>query len=274
MSGRVPSFGWLNLSLLIMTLFLGGGYTAGQTVAPSQGNYSERHAQPESETAQGPNTGASDIDNARIVQMTKLAPGDDIIIARIRKSSCKFALSDQDLADLKKAGVSDKVVAAMLEAAVLTRARVKIDGNLVEIHTTGQEKVGGRLGHDISLHIKSVKEKAYLQGQHASVIASRSPRIEVELPPNDTIDNYILVELDGKGDRRELETASGGGAVGQKVGIRSEKIVKTSYEPLGGRSYKVIPHSQLKLGEFILYVVGSADYEKSVFGRGYDFMIE
>lgn len=170
--------------------------------------------------------------------------------------------------------MSDTVIAAMLEASVLTRARVKIDGNAVEIHTIGQEKVGGRLGHDVSLHIKSIKEKAYLQGQHASVIASKSPRIEVELPSTDTIDNYILVELDGKGDRRELEMAAAGGAVGQKVGIRSEKVVKTSYEPLGGRLYKVTPHSNLKQGEYILYVVGSADYEKSVFGRGYDFTVE
>jgi hypothetical protein len=216
----------------------------------------------------------SNIDNARIVQMTKLALGDDIIIARIKTGNCAFALGDSDLAELKKAGVSDKVIAAMLDASVLTKPRVTIDGNPAELHTIGQEKVGGRLGHDVSLHIKSVKEKAYLQGQHASLFAKSTPAIQVELPPNTTIDDYMLVRMDGKGDRRELEMASGGGAVGQKTGIRSDRVERTSYEPIGGRVYKVTVEKPLKPGEYILYIVGSADFEKGIFGRGYDFTVQ
>jgi hypothetical protein len=206
--------------------------------------------------------------------MTQLGLGDDIIIARIKTGSCKFALSDSDLAELKKANVSDKVVAAILEASVLARPRVTVDGNPVDLHTIGQEKVGGRLGHKVSLGVKSVKEKAYLQGQHASVFASLTPAIQIELPPNNTIDDYILVRMDGKGDRRELEVASGGGAVGHKSGIRSDRIVKTSYEPMGGRLYKISVGDSLQHGEYIVYIVGSADYEKGIFGRGYDFTVE
>ncbi len=56
----------------------------------------------------------SEIDNARIVQMSKLGLGDDIIVARIKTGACKFSVSDDDRADLKRARVSDKVVAAML----------------------------------------------------------------------------------------------------------------------------------------------------------------
>lgn len=215
----------------------------------------------------------TEITNARVVEMTKLGLGDDIIIARIKTGACKFAVSDNDLAGLKKANVSDKVVAAMLEASVLTKPRVTIDGNPLELHTIGQEKVGGRLGHDVSFGIKSVKEKAYLQGQHASVLASSTPAIQIELPPNTSIDDYILVLMDGKGDRRELEMASGGGTVGQKHGIRSDRVVKTSYEPMGGRLYKISVGS-LKRGEYIVYIVGSADYEKGIFGRGYDFTVQ
>jgi len=216
----------------------------------------------------------SEIDNARVVQMTKLGLGDEIIIAKIKTGNCKFALSDADLAELKKGGVSDKVVAAMLEASVLKSPRVTVDGNPVELHTFGQEKIGGRLGSTVTLGVKSVKEKAYLQGQHASVFASATATIQIELPPNDTIDNYILVRLDGKGDRRELEIASGGGAVGHKRGVRAEKIVKTSYEPVSGRIYKITLGESLKSGDYVLYIVGSADFEKGIFGRGYDFAVE
>lgn len=216
----------------------------------------------------------AEITNVRVVEMTKLGLGDEIIIARIRTGSCKFAVADNDLAALKKANVSDKVIAAMLEASVLTKPRITIDGNPLELHTIGQEKVGGRLGHDVSFGIKSVKEKAYLQGQHASVLASSTPSIQIELPPNNSIDDYILVLMDGKGDRRELEMASGGGTVGQKHGIRSDRVVKTSYDPVGGRLYKISVEKPLKRGEYIVYIVGSADYEKGIFGRGYDFTVQ
>jgi hypothetical protein len=206
--------------------------------------------------------------------MTKMGLDDDIIIAKIKTGHPKFSLTDNDLLQLKKAGVSGKVVAAMLEASALKSARVTVDGNLVELHTLGQAKTGGRLGASLSYGIKSVKRKAYLQGQHAAVVASPNPNIEVELPQNDTIDNYMLVRMDPKGDRRELEVASVGGVVGQKSGIRAESIVQTSYEDLGGRRYKITAHSPLKNGEYILYIVGSADTIHEVFGKGYDFTVE
>src|ERR1019366_1255987 len=206
----------------------------------------------------------SEITNARVIEMTKLGLGDDIIIARIKTGNCQFALSDSDLAQLKKANVSDKVVAAMLEASVLTKPRVTIDGNPLELHTIGQEKVGGRLGHAVSLHIKSVKDKAYLQGQHASVLTSSKPTIQIELPSNSSIDDYIVVRMDGKGDRREVEVASGGGTVGHKTGIRSDRVMKTSYDLVSGRLYKISVRDSLQHGEYILYIIGSADYEKGI----------
>jgi hypothetical protein len=55
------------------------------------------------------------INNARVVDMTKLGLDDDIIIARIKHGVCDFQLSDSDLLQLKQSGVSSKVVAAMLD---------------------------------------------------------------------------------------------------------------------------------------------------------------
>jgi hypothetical protein len=216
----------------------------------------------------------SDVDNARIVQMTQKGLGDEVIIARIKAGATKFDLSDDDLAALKKAGVSDAVVAAMIQSTQLSVPKVTIDGNPVQLHTIGEQKEGGRLGHVVSLGIKSVKEKAYLQGQHASLIASRKPVIEIELPANDTIDNYVVVEMDGKGDRRELEMGSAGGTVGEKVGIRADRIMRISTTPLGGRRFKISPVGELKKGEYILYSVGSADFPHGVYGHGFDFTVE
>jgi len=216
----------------------------------------------------------SDVDNARVIQMAHKGLGDDVIIARIKASATKFDLSDDDLADLKKAGVSDAVVAAMIQSTRLTIPKVTIDGNPVEVRTIGEQKVGGRLGHFVTAGIKSVKNKAYLQGQHASVIASRKPMIDIELPANDNIDNYIIVEMDDKGDRREIEMGSVGGTVGEKVGIRADRIVRASATPVGGRRFKISPVNELKKGEYILYSVGSADFPHGVYGQGYDFTVQ
>jgi hypothetical protein len=62
-------------------------------------------------------TQPSKITNARVVDMTKMGLDDDIIIARITHGVCDFQLSDPDLVELKKSGVSSKVVAAMLGTA-------------------------------------------------------------------------------------------------------------------------------------------------------------
>jgi hypothetical protein len=216
----------------------------------------------------------SDVDNARIIDMTHKGLGDDVIIARIKASATKFSLTDDDLAALKKAGVSDSVVSAMIQSTQLTSPKVMIDGNPVEVRTIGEQKVGGRLGHTVSLGIMSVKNKAYLQGQHASLIASRKPVVDIELPPNDNIDNYIIVEMDDKGDRREIEMGSVGGTVGEKVGIRADRIVRTSSTRVGGRRFKVSPVKEMKKGEYILYSVGSADFPHGVYGQGYDFTVQ
>jgi hypothetical protein len=216
----------------------------------------------------------TDVDNARIIEMTHKGLGDDVIIARIKASATKFVLSDDDLAALKKAGVSDSVVAAMIQSTQLTIPKVTIDGNPDEVRTIGEQKIGGRLGHTASFGIMSVKNKAYLQGQHASLIASRKPVIDIELPANDNIDNYVIVEMDGKGDRREIEMGSAGGTVGEKVGIRADRIVRTSATPVGGRRFRISPVRELKKGEYILYSVGSADFPHGVYGQGYDFTVQ
>jgi hypothetical protein len=217
-------------------------------------------------------TQSSDLTNARIVELAKLGLDDDIIIAKIKNAKCQFQLGDNDLVELKKDGVSSKVIAAMLDAGALSAPVVMINKTEVTIHTLGQAKVGGRLGRDLTIGMKSVKEKAYLDGPHSSVVTSGMPSIEIDLPKGNTIDNYILVQLDGKGDRRELEVESRGGIVGGKNGIRAEVIRKTTVTDLGNNKFQLTTEN-LKKGEYMIYVVGSPDRDREIYGKGYDFTV-
>jgi len=215
-----------------------------------------------------------EVDNARVVAMTKVGLGDEVIIARIKTSPCRFALSDDDLLALKRAGVSDKVIAAMLEASVLTKARVSVDGWPLELRSLAQSKVVGGLGKNLSLGIKSTRTKAFLEGRHANVYAASNPTIILQLPADDSVDNYILVRMASKGDRRELEVAPPSALAGAGARIRTEGAIRTSAKPLGGRRYQLTPAKRLKRGEYMLYILGSADANKGIYGKGYDFTVE
>ena len=142
------------------------------------------------------------------------------------------------------------------------------------LHTLGESKTGGRIGSFLTGGIKSVKVKAYLQGPNADVHASPTPTIRLELPSSDTVDNYILVRLDDKDDRRELEVASAGGVVGAKAGLRAEDIIRTSAEPAGNSVFQLKPTERLKRGEYMVYILGSMDSIKGIYGKGYDFSVE
>jgi hypothetical protein len=81
-----------------------------QHSAPSPSAPSSIKNQPSSDQGSG-------ITNARVIELSKLGLDDDIVIAKIRNGSCRFQLGDSDLVELKKAGVSSKVIAAMLDSS-------------------------------------------------------------------------------------------------------------------------------------------------------------
>jgi hypothetical protein len=88
-----------------------------QQIVVQQSAAAATNGQPQSNSSDG-----SEITDARVIEMSKLGLDDDIIIARIKHGTCRFQLGDTDLLNLKKAGVSSKVIAAMLDAVPATPA--------------------------------------------------------------------------------------------------------------------------------------------------------
>jgi hypothetical protein len=211
------------------------------------------------------------IDNARVIKMIQLPLDDDVIIAKIKNSKCSFQLADSDLVELKKAGVPAKVVAAMLEANAVTVARVRIDKKPVDLHTLSLFKTA--YSYRPFGRSSGIKTKTFLQGKHSSVVAGQSPEIILELPKTDTIDNYVIVQLDGKEERRELEMDSSY-IVTSTAGISPELIHKTSATPLGENRFKLNLDAPLKPGEYFIFVVGTYDSTKGVYAKGYDFTVQ
>jgi hypothetical protein len=86
-----------------------------------------------------PTASSTKITNARVVEMTKLGLDDDVIIARIKHGTCDFQLSDSDLVQLKKDGVSSKVVAAMMDTAPVATAPSEPSDGKVRVFVTDSE---------------------------------------------------------------------------------------------------------------------------------------
>jgi hypothetical protein len=187
----------------------------------------------------------NDVTNARILEMTNLKLEDDVIIAKIKSSQCSFQLADKDLVELKNAGVSTKVIAAMLEANMVTVTRVFIDGKPVERHDFVDRASGDTL---------------FLRGQHSKVIAGSTPEIILELAKDSKMANYILVQLNEKNDHRELP--------------KKPKFNALRTTSLGESRLKVTLEGPLKPGEYVIWVIGSFDMARNVFGRGYDFTVQ
>jgi len=213
-------------------------------------------------------------DNPRVVAMTNMGLDDAIIVAKIQSSNWTFKLSDTDILALRKAGVSARVVAAMVDSSVLTTASVSVDDQPVPLNTMGQAKSAGRIVNSLTGDLTPVKENAFLEGPAATISASPMPEITVHMPKGDSIGNYILVRMNVKEDRRELEVGSGTGQASGRTGLGSNaaiRPIRVIYR--GNNTYQLLPLKQLTDGQYMVYVVGSSDERKDIYGKGYDFAV-
>ncbi len=64
-----------------------------------------------------PQLAQTPLTNANVLGLLQAGFSDDVLIAKIRGSSPAFSLEASDLVDLKKAGVSDRVIEAMLQVS-------------------------------------------------------------------------------------------------------------------------------------------------------------
>ncbi len=219
--------------------------------------------------APGPSLLAEDLSNASIIEMTKRGVKEDAIIALIKSETARFSLTDQDRLRLKQARVSAKVIAAMVEASVIKAPRIILDGKPIGGKTLAQAKGGGDLSR--VLKGKSVKAKVFLEGAFSEVTTGSTPNLEIELPEGDSIDDYLLVRIDPKGTRREIEVTFVGGTAAVKTVFPLGGLIAGTSVVVRPGLHKLTFASPLPTGEYMLYVLGSADFAKGIYGKGYDF---
>jgi len=212
-------------------------------------------------------------DNTRVLMMMTRGLSDDIIIAKIKASRWTFQLDDDDILALRKAGLSPAVLAVMVNDGVFSTAMVRIDDRVVPLNTLGKAQVSGRGMDRFDGDLTSVKDRAQLQGPVAAFATTPMPEICVTLPKGDSIDKYVLVEMDKKGEQRDLNMGPGGGESIGKSGIRSGSVKRVRLIRRNDNTFQMLPLKPLANGEYMVYVLGSGDPAKHLYGRGYDFSV-
>jgi hypothetical protein len=217
--------------------------------------------------------------NADIIDMAQLGLADDVIIAKIRAVSAAdanamaFDTRVEGLKALKAANVSDAVIKVMINpaatAAIVTSATpMTLDPNLpppevgvywkdrsnfvlIQGQAISQSKVGGKAGSMFTYGIRGLHWDAFLNGPKSNnVVKERRPAFYFYVPDGNTSGDYVLLRLNKKGDRREFQVGTFGGATGGKSGVKRDKEITFKAEHVGIRTYKLTLDADLRPGEY------------------------
>jgi len=246
--------------------------------------------------------------NDSVVSMVKGGLGEAVVLARIRSSPANFDTSTNSLLALKKAGVSDKVIEAMVSAprsgaaaavpsaptpaapsagasapppSVSASARSSAGGAAANLprdsifHLNGTKYVEMQpqvVEIEISNAVFSSKSDVVLGGRRAEYrITDRQPQFYSYFAPTEA----LLVKLkpgDKKNDRN-LKMGSGGYhpyGGSSRMGIRSEDRIAVKSEREANGFYRISPSNPLPSGEYGFIVLSGA----TAGGRMFDFGVD
>jgi hypothetical protein len=192
--------------------------------------------------------------NAEIVQMVKTGFAEETILKAIQLSETRFDTSVAALMEMKAAGVSEKVMQAMLSpkpakveekpAAPPKNPLVPDDVGIFYIKNDQlvdmrPELVGwrsGGVGKSLLLGTKGHINGA-LKGPQSQNIVATPVEFVIRCPETLEIEEYQLLRLDMKPDRREFRALTGG-YIHSSSGL-DKNAVQFKFEKIAPRVYRV-----------------------------------
>jgi hypothetical protein len=218
--------------------------------------------------------------NDAILKMAKAGLGEDILVSTIKAQPGSYTTTPDDLIALKGAGVSDKVLAAMIEKAAagggapmpagaagnpLAAAPKAAPGpvNEVGVYYLKNDawadlapevvnfKTGGVLKTIGTAGIVKGDVNGHVNGDHSRTALKSPVTLLVYAPEGVAITEYQLLRLREAKDSREFRTVTGGvmhvsgGATRDLVPFESKKTAPRTYEivlpNLGSADYGLLP---------------------------------
>jgi hypothetical protein len=237
----------------------------------------------------------------QVLKLSQAGVSEDLIITTIRKNGKPFDLSPDEILVLKKSGISETVIEFLLDPSRPytppapkpveqppaptpkpvpdkkypddpNTARVPTDPGLysflrgspakVDIRMLLGQKEGGFL-------LKKAKSLAYLVGPSAKLrVPEGVTTFYIKLAEGKGIEELLLVALERKNDRRELDPGQG-----PKPELKPEALRQFDSLEVGPGLYRLTP-AKLSSGEYLFYLSGTAEPAKGNYGKGYDFGVD
>ena len=237
-----------------------------------------------------------------IVKLQQAGFSEDVIITKIKKNGKAFDLSTEELVDLHKIGISDRIIQFLLDPSqpyvaqaappavkpdspgTAPTAAPKVypdDGHASKVPTEpglyllqGDElvKIDAKilLGSDERSKLKKTKVVAYLVGTESKNRAQQTaPTFYFRLAEGRALEEIVLMAMASKGSLRQIEIGSGG----KKPEFKAELMRSFDSLEVGAKLYRLIP-AKLSAGEYLFFQIGSAEPAKGSYGKGFDFGID
>lgn len=240
------------------------------------------------------------------VKLSQAGFSEELIITKIKKNGKAFDLSTEELLELKNVGVSENVIKFLLDPSQPYQpapappeastdaspasptipakqypeddfaSRVPVEPGLyrfvddaqiqIDVKLLMAAKEGAGLG---KLFLKKGKAIAYLVGAAAKTrVQGPVATFYLRLPEGKGIEEVMLVAFERKSSRREIEVGPG-----PNLELKAEVVRQFDALEVGPRLFRITT-SHLAKGEYLLFLVGSAEPQKGTQGRGYDFGID
>ena len=214
--------------------------------------------------------------NDAILKMAKAGLGEDIILSTVKSQPGSYTTSPDDLIALKGAGLSDKVIAAMMEKMSGAGAAVRppaatapqaaaAAGPVNEVGVYYKKngawadlppevvnfKTGGVLKSIGTAGIVKGDVNGHVNGDHSRTQLKTPIELLVYAPEGTAITEYQLLRLRAQKDGREFRTVTGGvlhvsgGATRDILPFESKKTAPRTYEivlpNVGSGEYGLLP---------------------------------
>jgi hypothetical protein len=229
--------------------------------------------------------------NDSVVQMIKAGLPESVVISKIRSTPTRFDLKTDSLVNLKKAGVSDKVLEAMMAApsspaaaapapAPAAAAAAPAAGSL-RTQDAIYQLIGGKYVELFATSANLEVNTAFFQNKSEVVLEGRkaqyrtSEKQPVFLSAYSSTDAPLVKLKPGdKSNDRNLKIGSGafmpfGGT--QKMGVRNEDKIAVTIERDARGLYRVTPSAPLPPGEYgFILATGFGAGSGKIFDFGVD----
>jgi hypothetical protein len=229
--------------------------------------------------------------NDSVIQMVKAGLPEAVVIAKIKSTSSKFDLKTDSLVSLKKAGISDKVLEAMVAAgsgaAPSTAAATPappapaLAAGALKTQDVIYQLVAGKYVEMFATSANLETNMAFFQSKSEVVLEGKKAQYRTSEKQPVFLSTYSstdapLVRLKPGDEHNDRNLKIGSGAFmpfggTQKMGVRNEDKIPVTIERDARGFYKVTPSAALAPGEygFILATGFGAGS-----GKVYDFGVD